>query len=310
MSKPSVFRSKNQTLAERAIEILQEEQPMTLRGLYYRLVSASALKNQQSEYKRLGSVASRLREDGRVPFDWIVDNVRDTLKPSSWSGLGDFGNTVCQAYRKDFWASLDHHVEVFIEKDAMAGVVHPVTQEYDVSLHVCRGYASISFAGVIASQWNRIEKPIFAYYLGDFDPSGFDLERDLREKLERYSDRDCLDQDDADLNGHDTFCWIRLGVTAADFAQHNLIKLPVKLKDKRAKGFIEEHGVDCAEVDALPPSEIRRRVQAAIESHIDPERWNRLLAVEQVERNSVATYMRSFGSGKLNLDSISPNDEW
>src|SRR5262249_50970971 len=140
----------------------------------------------------LGNMLTRLREAGKVPRTWIVDHVRATLKPSSWSGLADFGDTVRDAYRKDFWASLEHHIEVFVEKDAIAGTIQRVTHKYDIALRVCRGYASVSFAGEIADEWQRIEKPIFAYYLGDFDPSGFDLERDLRAKLERYSGRPCV----------------------------------------------------------------------------------------------------------------------
>src|SRR5262245_5931311 len=112
------FRSKNTKLAERAIGVLEQERPMTLRQLFYRLISAGDLKNDPKEYKRLGNVMTSLREDRIIPRTWIVDHVRSTLKPSSWSGLTDFGETVREAYRKDYWASLDHHVEVFVEKDA------------------------------------------------------------------------------------------------------------------------------------------------------------------------------------------------
>src|SRR5262245_10324347 len=111
---------------------------MTLRQLFYRLVSAGALANRQQEYKRLGHVMTRLREGGEVPRSWIVDHVRATLKPSSWTGLGNYLESVRDCYRKDFWASLDHHVEVFVEKDAVAGTVQPVTAEYDVALRVVR----------------------------------------------------------------------------------------------------------------------------------------------------------------------------
>src|SRR5256885_626637 len=113
----SLFRDKNRSLAERSAQVLGEEHPMTLRQLYYRLISAGDLKNDQKEYKRLGSVMTRLREARAVPRTWIVDHVRTTLKPSSWTGLADFGDSVRSGYRKDFWASLSDHVEVFVEKD-------------------------------------------------------------------------------------------------------------------------------------------------------------------------------------------------
>src|SRR5262245_28424341 len=108
MGSQLVFRAKNLLLCQSAVEVLKQECPMTLRQLYYRLVSAGVLANRQAEYKRLGHVMTRLRENGDVPRTWIVDHVRSTLKPSSWTGLDDFGETVRQVYRKDFWARLPH----------------------------------------------------------------------------------------------------------------------------------------------------------------------------------------------------------
>lgn len=289
----TTFRSKNKSLHLAAVAELKRERPMTLRQLFYRLVSAGELSNTQVEYKRLGKVMTRLREAGDVPFSWMVDHVRSTLKPSSWSGLADFGDTVRRSYRKDLWASMPHHVEVFVEKDAIAGTIQPVTKEYDIALHVCRGYASLSFVGEIAELWKESPKPVFAYYVGDFDPSGFDIERDLREKLARYSGLTVHRRarvSAADLRlAERTRCafMVRLAVLHSDFHTHNLISLPAKQSDNRMKGFVEEHGDSCAEVDALPPTELRRRVRQAIERHIDQERWERLKQVEGLEQQTL-----------------------
>jgi hypothetical protein len=275
-------RHRNSLLLDCALDVLQAEQPATLRQLFYRVVSRGELANSQREYKRLGKLMTRAREHGLFPRGWIVDHVRATLKPSSWSGLTDFADTVRHAYRKDFWESLDHHVEILVEKDAVAGTLQPITNEFDVALRVCRGYASVSFAGEIADEWRQIVKPIYAYYVGDFDPSGFDIERDLREKLQRYAERTCL------LNepdpGCDGFSWSRLAVNNPDFDEFDLVRLPVKQTDRRYGGFLARYGDAGAEVDALPPSELRRRVQEAIGSHIDLERWERLQRVEELER--------------------------
>lgn len=184
------------------------------------------------------------------------------------------------------------------------------TAEYDVALRVCRGYSSVSFAGEIADLWTEVRKPIVAYYLGDFDPSGFDLERDLRQKLQRYSGRACLDSEgwggtddefqealakwDASWWRDDTVYWVRLAGWESDFQEHNLIALPVKEKDCRSKAFTEKYGHDCAEVDALPPSELRRRVEDAILSHVEDERWERLKEIEQLERDTLAQYLNGW----------------
>ena len=288
----SAFRDKNRPLARAAALALEAENPMTLRQLFYRLVSAGELRNEQREYKRLGSVMTRLREARVLPRTWIVDHIRSTLKPSSWSGLADFGATVRHAYRKNFWAALPDHVEVFVEKDAVAGTAQPVTEDNDIRLHVCRGYSSVSFAGEVADLWARVRKPIHAYYLGDFDPSGFDLERDLREKLERYSGRLCAGDSEPDDR---SFRWVRLGVRHEDFARFNLVRLPVKARDRRSAGFRRVHGNDCSELDALPPSELRRRLEEAISSHIDPEQWSRLLEVERLEQETLDIMVQAWG---------------
>src|SRR5215217_5910157 len=104
MPTAAKFRTKNTALHQRAVAILKAERPMTLRALYYRLVSAGALSNSDKEYKRLGRVMVKLREAGDVPITgWLVDRVRSTLKPSSWSGLADYAEAVRDCYRKDLW---------------------------------------------------------------------------------------------------------------------------------------------------------------------------------------------------------------
>jgi hypothetical protein len=297
MSKPdkttATFRTKNRALVERAKAILQAEHPMTLRQLFYRLVSAGALGNARKDYTRLGSVTTRLREAGDVPMHWIVDHVRSTLKPSSWSGLGSFVERWRNAYRKDFWASLPCCVEVLVEKDAIAGSIQPVTEEYDIRLRVCRGYSSVSFAAEIAGLWERVRKPIHAYYLGDFDPSGFDLERDLKAKLGRYSGKLIGGRDDGA-----PVSWTRLAIAEEDFAAFDLVRLPVKQADRRARAFIQAHGDDCAEVDALPPDELRNRVEEAICSHIDPDRWERLQEIERLEQESLDAFVAGWDQGE------------
>jgi hypothetical protein len=160
-----------------------------------------------------------------------------------------------------------------VEKDAIAGVLSPVTHQFDVALSPIRGYTSVSFAHEIAELWNRIDKPIHCYYLGDYDPRGFDLERDIRAKLERYCDRE--------------FTWHRLGVNREDFEAFDLITLKPKKGDKCTPRFVAEHGSRCAEVDAIPVTELRRRVEEAIAGHIDEDEWLRLRRVEQREKETV-----------------------
>jgi hypothetical protein len=264
------LRSSSWPLAFIATEIAAAEHPLTLRGLFYRVVSAGALPSTAAvHYQKLGRVLRTLRLTGVVPFEWIVDSTRTTMKPSSWGGLDDFADTVREVYRRNFWASLPEYVHIIVEKDALAGIIEPLCRDYDVSLSPIRGYASLSFANALARQWAHIRKPIFVYYLGDFDPSGFDLERSLRDQL-------------TDFGAY--FTWERLGVLPDDLDTFDLRPLAVKMTDRRAQAFVKEHGPHCVEVDALPPTELRQRVSMAIEQHIPTEEWERLQAIEEAER--------------------------
>jgi hypothetical protein len=206
--------------------------------------------------------------------------VRQTIKPSSWSGLGNFAETVRDSYRLDYWSRLPEYVEIIVEKDTIAGKLSTVTREYDVPLHPIRGYSSTSYAWRIAKSWEGIDKPIIVYYLGDHDPSGRDLERDVRARLSHYSKRD--------------FRWVRLGVNPEHFEQHDIIPLEPKKKDSRYRRFVAEWGNRCAEVEAIPATVLREMVHDAIELHIPSDEWERLQQVEQIEREQWEAFMHRF----------------
>jgi hypothetical protein len=280
---------KNLPLACVAVELLAQHQPDTVRGNMYLVVSAGWLPDTgDKSYDRIQRLLNRLRENGTVPFAWVVDNVRQTIKPSSRSGLHDFADTVKEAYRKDFWAELPDYVEVIVEKDTIAGKLAPVTREFDVPLHPIRGYSSTSYAYGIARGWRDITKPIAVYYLGDHDPSGRDLERNIREKLARYSKRE--------------FAWVRLGVNPEHFAQHDIIPLEPKKKDSRYQKFVAEWGERCAEVEAIPATALRDMVREAIKSHIPAGEWQRLQRVEELERGQWDRFMGRLRGWKKNGD--------
>jgi hypothetical protein len=305
------FRGENLLLAVVATQILHDEHPVTLRGLMYRVVSAGFLPaTDHQHYTRLGRLMTRLREAGAVPFSWIVDGVRSTDKPSSWSGLADYAQAVRDCYRLNLWEGMDHYVHFVVEKDAVAGTLSPVTREYDVALSPIRGYSSLSFAHEIAETWNEIRKPIFCYYLGDFDPSGFDLQRDLQEKLKRYCNREQWFGDgENDHDADDDWCranlksnhvmFRRLAVIQSDFEDFDLLPLAVKDGDKRAKSFRRRWGDRCAELDAIPSTELRRRIRDTIEAHITNRgEWERLQTVEQAEKETVEQAVLMLSGGR------------
>jgi hypothetical protein len=121
-------------------QLTLELQPITVRGLMYRAQAAGLYPSTADKfYEQTARVVLKLRRKGIIPYPWIVDSTRRRLKPSSWSGLADFAKDAARAYRKDFWARQPDYIEVFVEKDAMAGILEPVTYEFDVHLNIIRG---------------------------------------------------------------------------------------------------------------------------------------------------------------------------
>jgi hypothetical protein len=196
--------------------------------------------------------------------------------------LEEYVEAVKHSYRKDYWHYLPDYVHIIVEKDAIAGTLQEVTERYSVALSPIRGSSSWSFANEIAEVWQQIDKPIHAYYLGDFDPKGFDIERDIKARLEEFWER--------------TFTWERLAVNVQDFEDFKLLPLPVKETDTCSRTFIREHGCECAELDAIPPNELRRRVEEAIKRHISEKEWKKLQRIEQLEKESVGKVLAKLNS--------------
>lgn len=275
----SRIRDGSLAFAAASMELLFANKPDTVRGNMYLLVSRGGWLSDTSDqsYDKTQRMLKNLRVSGVVPFDWVVDNIRSTIKPTSWAGLDDFADTVARAYRLDFWSRLPEYVEVIVEKDTIGGKLSAVTRQYDIPLHPIRGYSSITYAHDIARSWDGITKPITVYYFGDHDPSGRDLERNIQESLKHFSKRE--------------FTWRRLGIDPADFETYEVRPLAPKKKDSRYKRFIARGWYDCAEVEAIPAVKMRGILQNAIESHIPQGEWQRLLEVERIERGQWKSYM-------------------
>jgi hypothetical protein len=255
--------------------------PITVRGLMYRAQAVGLFPDTSHPYyQQTARVILKLRRAGLLRYDWIVDSTRRRLKPSSWSGLADFAETAMRAYRKDFWSRQADYIEVFVEKDAMAGVIEPVTAEFDVHLNVIRGQVSETFVWTIAEEWTNIEKPIFAYYLGDHDPAGLKIESSLKTRLATFCTKG--------------FQWRRLAITSPDFRSQRLQGFPVKRSTPGWRDYIRAHGDRCVELDALDPEVVRSRIRKTIEQHLNQNEWARLQEIEIIERQTLKDTMLSF----------------
>lgn len=272
------FNAPTLPLAIGLCDTIEAEKPLTVRGCLYRTVVRGLVPGtDDASYNRVQRLVLKLRRKGFVPYGWISDSSRRRLKTSSWSGLEDFADTAAEAYRKDLWSRQALHIEVFTEKDAMTGVLHPVTSMFDLHLNVIRGQVSETFVWEIAEQWREIKKPILALYLGDHDPSGLNIEASLKRRLLGFMP----------AHRRGSITWKRLAITAEDFANSDLLGLSVKAGDGQGRRYIAKYGDRCVEVDALSANTVRERLQNEILANIDADAWQRLQEVEAVERESI-----------------------
>lgn len=264
---------ETELLIQEAREILMRENPMTIRQLFYRLVSIQALQNNRSDYQRLSRIMTDARKDYEVDFDWIVDRSKTEYIPNVWDDASGYLKTVAKSYRKDRWRDQTYYIEIWSEKDTLYGVLEPILDKYGVVFRAHRGFSSTTKKHELAELFQAIDKPIVIFYLGDFDPSGMEIPRDLIEQLEEY--------------GAYGFELKIIAILRSDIKDFNLPPLRVKDKDSRAKGFKSKYGSEAVEVDALPPVALRDRVESLIWSLIDIEPWQRAEEVEKVEFESI-----------------------
>jgi hypothetical protein len=257
-----------QSLRVTLYNLLWEENPMTVRQVFYRLVSLGVIKKDEKEYKStVCRLLSLMRREGQIPFEWIADNTRWMRKPDTYSSLSHALDEVARLYRRSLWDNQDAYVEIWLEKDALAGVLYQITQEYDVPLMVVRGFSSLSFLHGAAQTILAEDKPSYLYYFGDYDPSGLvipqTIERDLREFAPG-----------ADIT------FERVAVTPAQIEEYKLQTRPTKRTDSRSRNFKGES----VEVDAILPATLRGIVRNCIECHIDQQAFAAVRAAEKSER--------------------------
>lgn len=260
------------------IAAIREDAPVTLRGVFYRVASAGGVTKDDKGYRLVGRQLLKLRRSGRVPYDAITDGTRYILRPTTYPGLRGMLSEVHRSYRRQLWADQNVEVHIFTEKDAISGVVSPVTDEFDVPLAVVRGYCSESFAYSLAEAVRLARKPVFIYQLGDHDPSGVDAWRDLQRKVREFAP-------DADVQ------FERLAVTRPQIEILGLPTRPTKTSDTRAHGFAGQS----VEVDAIPARTLRGIVRSAIEAHIDTDQLRVTRYVEMTERDQIRDIIGAMG---------------
>ncbi len=250
-------------------ETLAGDNPATVRQVFYRLVSSGVIEKTEAEYKNtVCRLLTIMRREGELPFGWIADNTRWMRKPRTYSSLEDVLEQTANFYRRALWDDQDVYVEVWLEKDALSGVLYPITEGWDVPLMVTRGYPSLSFLYSAADNIRDIGKPTFIYYLGDYDPSGVNIPQVVERNLH-------------ELAPGASISFQRIAVTPDQIRSMELLTRPTKMTDSRAKNFRGES----VEVDAIPPGVLKQLVEDSIVAHVDEQALRTVEIAEESERN-------------------------
>jgi hypothetical protein len=273
-----------QEYRDASIGVAQRIQPASIRAnAYKQFVLGLTPSMAKTVTNQVSTMLTKAREDGLVPWSWIVDENRSVERTPSWDNPAEFGDAVRTQYRRDRWSLQAVRVEVWSEKGTIRGTLGPVLRDYGVGFRVMHGYTSATVVHDVAAQSQQDRRPLIALYAGDFDPSGLHMsEVDLPGRLAEYDARDVKLR--------------RLALTIEDVADPALPSFSVETKrsDTRYRWFVPRYGRHCWELDALDPNVLRARVEAAIREYIDWAAWERCSLAEQAERQSLADVMNAW----------------
>ena len=276
------FSRASQERLEQIAAILAEYQAdgydLSLRQLYYQLVARDMIENSQKSYKRLGELVKKGRRAGLIDWEVIVDRGRQRIVNPHWNNPAEIVDAAASQFRIDKWADQPWHVEVMVEKQALEGVLVPVCRDLDVPFTANKGYSSDSMMYRIGKQleakFYEENKLILVVYLGDHDPSGIDMTRDIEERLSMFSG--IPDWGDKP---------IIVERAALNMDQIEVLKPPenpAKITDSRYKAYVSQYGYSSWELDAVEPRQLAALVEQAVTSVRDETLWN--AAVEREEK--------------------------
>lgn len=274
------FRADTLAIIDRAQTIIATYEAqgyrLTLRQLYYQFIARDAFRNTEANYKRLGSIINDARLAGLIDWSAIEDRTRNLRGVGHWEDPSEIIDAVAAQFRIDKWSNQHNRVEVWVEKDALVGVIERVCTQYDVNYFACRGYVSQSEmydASKRIASYLDANQEVTIIHLGDHDPSGIDMTRDIRERLEMFL------RDDAWLLNVN-----RIALNYPQIEQYNPPPNPAKTTDSRFEKYLDEYGDESWELDALEPSVISRLIESEVLALRDEALWAEKVEEENEHR--------------------------
>ena len=244
---------------------------LTLRQVYYQLVSKNTIANSERSYNNLGVLLNNGRLAGLIDWEAIEDRTRYVRALSHWNHPSEIIKDAAASYNIDLWQGQQYYVEVWVEKDALIGIVEQAATRYDVPCFSCRGYVSQS------EMWEAAQRMIshsesVVLHLGDHDPSGIDMTRDIQERL-------CMFGADVRVE--------RLALNMSQVEQYNPPPNPAKVTDTRAGGYVKKYGASSWELDALEPRTLDELICSSILKYLDMEKFRVAQNRQAAEREMI-----------------------
>lgn len=270
------FRGESLALIQYANSIIEEYQEkgyeLTLRQVYYQLVARDIIPNNEKSYKNLGNLISDARMAGLIDWEAIVDRTRELEKNSHWDSPSDIIRAVSNQFAYDKWEGQEFYVEVWVEKDALKGIVGTICERIDVPYFSCRGYVSQSEMWAASQRminfYDSGKQPVIIH-LGDHDPSGKDMSRDIVDRLTTFGIKPIFK---------------RIALNYDQIETYNPPPNPTKLTDSRCQGYIDEFGYECWELDALKPEVIETLIEKNVLKYCDLELFDKMRKREQASK--------------------------
>jgi hypothetical protein len=256
-------------LKQAMLDIVEAESSLTIRHLFYRMVSQGLIEKTEAEYNNVViRLALQLRRSGEIPAGKIVDGTRLYRKPRLFDSVEQALAETASMYRRNYWTDAEQLVEVWCEKEAVSGFLFEVTHPLGVPLMITRGFASETVAQSVAEELRQDGRPLTIFFVSDHDPSGDQIPTDVLRRIEFYAP-------DAKIR------LVRVAVTLEQIEAYRLPTRPTKRdSNSHAKNFVG----DSVEVDAMPPSILKALLRGSIERRMNPHRLKILREAEQSER--------------------------
>jgi hypothetical protein len=285
--KPTNFHPKTREVIDQANVIIAEYQDqgftLTLRQLYYQFVSRDLIKNTVADYKRLGMMVNNGRLAGVIDWDAIEDRTRSLVTHPAWDSPKDIVGEVARQYRRDPWKDQHYRPEVWIEKQALLGVIEGICTEYRVPYFASIGNNSQSEQYKAGKRMGRHledgHTPI-VLHLADHDPNGIDMTRDNRERLGMFADEEIEVR--------------RIALNIDQVRHYAPPPNPAKETDTRFASYAKDFGTECWELDALSPTVIADLIRPELEGMIDHDLWHASLAKEESGRALLGRVYRNW----------------